>query len=403
MPVLVVGLLVAVALLKPDDATETASTEAPVTDPFAPSTPSTPAPPSPEPIPVRPPDGDVRIATTTAEAERAVLMLNSGDSRSTAFLGRSAGRTYIYTAAHSITSTDFSLLSFRGDELPVHSNPEVVTGEAGHDLIRFPFRDSAQTFLEFASREKIEEKPEVFALGDSGAEDILSTLPGRIQGVGPHKIEVDCEFIPGNSGGPIVTKEAKVVGVVSYATSNSSIWAKNTQHEVRRFAWIPADNLEWVPVELDKLAREPATIEGLWESHLVLIAISHVTPDDDGLSWSDDVTIDGRMLLDQVFAEAEDHPMVKGLFETNGSVLTALSSGESELEGVRSFLRFFRFCADLAEDQFSEADKTLVSSFHRKKLADLRPLYEESVADFRELAGAFDKHHELGRSLSSFK
>jgi S1-C subfamily serine protease len=50
----------------------------------------------------------------------------------------------------------------------------------------------------------------------SFSQDVIRTLPGKILGIGPDKIEVDCEFICGNSGGPIVNSDGRLLALASF-------------------------------------------------------------------------------------------------------------------------------------------------------------------------------------------
>jgi len=89
---------------------------------------------------------------------------------------------------------------------------------------------------------------EVVVFGNSKGGGVATTLRGKMKGIGPDDIEVDAEFVPGNSGSPIIAYPYNaVVGIATYAVNNPQIdWTtRGTRFEkVRRFG-VRLDNAEW--------------------------------------------------------------------------------------------------------------------------------------------------------------
>jgi hypothetical protein len=345
----------------------------------------------------------IQVAESVTDAEKATLMVRAAGSSASAFIAKSADGIFIYTAAHAALSDDMEFLDFRGNKIATDSNPEVVVGDQGHDLVRFRLRQSYPFFLVFASREEIEARPKVFALGNSGGESVLTRLPGNVLGVGPDKVEVDCEFIPGNSGGPIVTEDGKVVGVASYLTSDSSIWTRNTQLEVRRFAWIPSGELDWVSCRVSQLGEEAAAIEELWRSYCVLAALEQVTPQANGIEWAEGTKVLGEIAIEHVFAEADDHPLIKGLHATSKDVMMQTARGESAGQVIRNYNRFFESCVDFSATQLDETEEGIISSFHRHLLDSITSDLSGMIDSFGRQASAFERNPQLGKSLNAYK
>ena len=351
------------------------------------------------------PDGKdgIQVAESVTDAEKATLMVRAAGSSASAFIAKSVDGIFIYTAAHAALSDDMEFLDFRGNKIAAGKSPEVVAGDHGHDLVRFRLLEKYPTYLVFASREEIEARPRVFALGNSGGQDVLTRLSGNVVGVGPDKVEVDCEFIPGNSGGPIVTEDGKVVGVASYLTSDSSIWTRDTQLEVRRFAWIPSGELDWVSCSSSQLGEEAAAIEELWRSYCVLAALKQVTPQANGIEWAEGTKILGEIAIERVFSEADDHALIKGLQETSKYAMTRTERGDSELQILRNYQRFFGSCVDFSSTQLAETEDMIVSSFHRQNLAAIKSNMVEMIDLFESKLEAFARKPQFGRSLDTFR
>lgn len=101
---------------------------------------------------------------------------------------------------------------------------------------------------------------EVVVFGNSGGGGVVTTLRGKMQGIGPDKIEVDATFISGNSGSPIIAYDyGKVVGMATYVQNQGKVdWVtrKTRFEDIRRFG-VRVDNLSWSDFEvLDVSAYE---------------------------------------------------------------------------------------------------------------------------------------------------
>ena len=88
----------------------------------------------------------------------------------------------------------------------------------------------------------------VVVFGNSAGGGVVTTLRGKMQGVGPQKVEVDATFVAGNSGSPIVAYDYDaVIGMATYATQEPQVdWTKRSTRfaEVRRFG-VRIDDVNW--------------------------------------------------------------------------------------------------------------------------------------------------------------
>jgi S1-C subfamily serine protease len=355
---------------------------------------------SPRAAPVR----GAKNASTIEDSEHCVLMARTDQGSGTAFIAAENGRAYVYTNVHVASAVKLEFTDFRGASIPVAQQGEVVgishaaTEESGIDIVRFPLVQPPPVVLNFANRELIEQKPEVWTLGDSGGESILRTLKGRIKGVGPAKIEVDCEFIQGNSGGPIVTANGKVAGIASYMTANQSIWAKGTEQEIRRIGWIPGKNFHWQPTSARTLADERALVSNCMITSDLLIVISMLEIQDSGFHRPDDFPD----VAEQVIVMAANHPLRDGIDETSETILALSEKGSGvKAEYLRTYIRFFKSCAAYQESQLEKAAREIRSSFWKNQFDQGIPYHRKVLEGFQSQIQRFEDSGGASETLSA--
>jgi S1-C subfamily serine protease len=345
-----------------------------------------------------------RNATSIADSERCVLMARNEESSGTAFIAMENGRAYVYTNVHVASARNLKFTDFRGAPIQVNPRGEVVgvsnsstAEELGTDIVRFPLIEPPRLSLVFANRTLIEQKPEVWTLGDSGGESILKTLKGQIKGVGPAKIEVDCEFIKGNSGGPIVTADGHVVGIASYITTNQSILAKGTEQEIRRIGWIPGKKFHWHPTSADNLADERSMVTNCMLTTDLLIVISMLEAGKAGFELPKDWPSEAN----EVIAMAANHPLNAGIEETNRTILSLSKKGNvPQAVSHREYLRFFNSCVHYQKSQLEKTEQEIKSSFWRSQLDFRIQYYLDNLEHFQSQLRRFDESGGINKSLS---
>lgn len=357
-----------------------------------------------KPSPRVEPDSEGMTANSVETSEHCVLMARTDKGCGTAFIVSENGRPYVYTNVHVASANTLNFTDFRGVPVQVESQGEVVSmsdssrGETGIDIVRFPMIEPPKLLLKFASRPEIELKPDVWTLGDSGGESILKTLKGHITGVGPSKIEVDCEFIQGNSGGPIVTKEGQVVGIASYMTSNQSVWTKDTKQEVRRFAWIPGRDFHWTSTTSADLANEQVLVRNCLITNDLMLVISILEARKVGFHYPDNMPD----VAHQVIALAKNHPLWSGIAETNRAVLSlSEEKNPSWAQSHREYARFYQSCVEYQQSQLEKAEKTIRSSFWKNELNLRIEDQRQSLENFRVHLKRYEEGGDEDTSLSS--
>ena len=64
------------------------------------------------------------------------------------------------------------------------------------------------------------------AYGNSQGQGVITCLDGKLQGIGPSKIEISATIVPGNSGGPVISQN-KVIGVSTYLYQSQPVKSKS--------------------------------------------------------------------------------------------------------------------------------------------------------------------------------
>lgn len=137
----------------------------------------------------------------------------------------------------------------------------------GHDIIRYSLpEDTTIPRLRLATNtsEIAAIGDEVFVLGNSEGARVITPLPGKISGLGPELIEVTAEFVPGNSGSPIIhAKTGTVIGIATYLSIRDKQWLSNdnAQPQIRRFGYRLDSIKQWQPLDWPSFVREKASFE----------------------------------------------------------------------------------------------------------------------------------------------
>ena len=193
-------------------------------------------------------------ASPTNPIHAVVAIQNSqGSNIGTGFFAFCSGRTYVYTNQHVISDIrNIRAVDHRGD--PVKLGYLEVSNSL--DVARFRVQDRDA----FRISDDPNPQEEISVIGFSGGMSVATMSKGKVLGIGHTEIEVDSDFIPGNSGGPILNSSNEVLGIATYISlfDNSPEWVtRNTRYaEVRRFTVRPSRVNDWKKVAIDDYARQ---------------------------------------------------------------------------------------------------------------------------------------------------
>ena len=165
---------------------------------------------------------------------------------------------FVVTNQHVIAGNPgvkFTLL----DRSPIRTGQ--IAAAVGHDIMSFALLSDAKAMEIMTDVEKNAAiGDDVAVLGNSNGDRVIKPLLGKLVGIGPDRVEVTAEFVPGNSGSPIIhVKSGKVLGIATYAKIQGvdSITGKpKPQPEVKRFGFRLDSVKEWQPVAWPKYSAE---------------------------------------------------------------------------------------------------------------------------------------------------
>ena len=195
----------------------------------------------------------------------ALVVVKDRGSSGSGFIAKAGAQTWLFTNIHvaaGMAQPQFTRID--GTQL----KPGIAEAAVGHDAMRLALAEPPPESLEILSALDANAKigDDVLVLGNSGGGGVITSLPGTLVGIGPDRIEVSAEFIPGNSGSPIVhVPSGKVIGIATYLTRRYEAFAggdaKAGAVVVRRFGFRLDSVKQWQPLNWAAFQNEAHTIE----------------------------------------------------------------------------------------------------------------------------------------------
>lgn len=157
--------------------------------------------------------------TMAAEYLENVMVVKSESGAGTGFLCTHRGRLFVATNQHVIEGAkSLEIEGPTGEKFkPLH-----FVAARNVDIVLIGVAPGAQLRRPLVFAENVEEVVSkgdtVLVPGNSKGDGVITVTPGKVIGVGPTKVEVDCPVYPGNSGGPIFhLKTREVIGLLTEA------------------------------------------------------------------------------------------------------------------------------------------------------------------------------------------
>jgi hypothetical protein len=203
--------------------------------------------------------------------------------------GREVGSGFLLKDEAGVWMTSNCHVVQKGDEIKfigmvddtrVFALPNQIEVASNRDAIRFLTGETDG--LTLSSVSTFDET--VFAYGNSDGLGVITRSEGKVVGKGRGQIEITCEIIPGNSGGPVVNTRNEVIGIATFGVTvpgvkiaaelSGTVSAAERERliekikdrhgtrytETRRFA-VPVHDAGWQTVGLDLFMEEARRYE----------------------------------------------------------------------------------------------------------------------------------------------
>jgi len=201
------------------------------------------------------------MAAVAGRVQRSMAILETARGKGSGFILDMGGTKYLVTNDHVLRGgAPFRAMLIDGTKLVTWR----VEAENTRDLVRLPLLQADNLpALKLAAREPTIGEP-ICVFGNSDGASVVTGIAGKILGIGPDAVEIDAEFVRGNSGSPIVLADGSVVGVATFVTVNPDPrdWVRRGTRfsAVRRFGerfrnvkWVAMKNNDYF-VRVDYLA-----------------------------------------------------------------------------------------------------------------------------------------------------
>ncbi len=193
-------------------------------------------------------EAEERAAAMVRDYAQSLVFVEDQEGAGSGFVATLNGKPYVFTNQHVVaghpgfrcTLLDRSPLKIGG-----------ASAAVGHDVMLFA-TDSKVKALEIMT--DVEKNAaigdDVAVLGNPEGARVIKPLVGKLVGIGPNLVEVNAEFVPGNSGSPIIhLKSGKVIGIATYAVVRElNALSGRRQPEIRRFGYRLDSVKQWQPV-----------------------------------------------------------------------------------------------------------------------------------------------------------
>lgn len=337
---------------------------------------NTPAGPS---SPSSSPGSAAATAPVTAETQQAasdliksnhnnLVFVTGNDGAGSGFIADIDGARWLITNAHvaaGINNADFKTL----DGTVVHGGAAGVA--LGHDICRIALPSGGKPFEVMKDVDQTAGVgDEVVVLGNAEGSGVINTIIGKIVGIGPNLVEIDAQFVPGNSGSPIVhLKTGKVIGVATYTVTrkyDATTKEKMKDPVIRRFGYRLDSVKTWQPIVWPTFYAQAAAVEKVHELTLAL----------------DDFFRDLYESKNRVTKSRHTHPVIKTRIL---QWMESKGNNHSQFDRENADATFISFLRIACQTDITNVQPSLTYDYFQRRLADEQKVRTEMSKAFTEI------------------
>ncbi|MGV3533783.1 MAG: S1 family peptidase [Chthoniobacteraceae bacterium] len=225
----------------------------------------TPATPTPA-LPLEQPSVTPDMGSMVQKYRASLIFVEGGGGSGSGFICQTKDGDFLFTNQHVVAPMPTFRLT-RLDRTPIPTG--AMAGAVGHDIMRFVI---AKSEAPLTAMENVDTEArigdDIVVLGNTEGARVIQPLPGKLVGIGPDRVEVSAEFLPGNSGSPIIhVKTGNVIGIATYLTTGQFTEFRTDRREtVRRFGYRLDSVKLWQPIHWQSFQNERLAmdkVEGL--------------------------------------------------------------------------------------------------------------------------------------------
>jgi len=239
---------------------------------------------------------------------------------------------------------------------------------------------------------------EVIVLGNSDGLGTVTELRGRVTGIGPTQIEIDAEFVNGNSGSPIIhALSGKVIGVATFAII-PNLTALNTGTEmanIRRFGVRIDTATEWDQPTWSRFVRESQKLRQIESRTFSLFsaALALVDPK----NYSDLDTSYDKMLRSNGLALDSSHEKISyAVKHILHSTFEREGIGMAYRDRTRLLTNYFEIITKSSTSDTSAILSNHFSSYHRPKFERDKQVREQIMDSIKASEKFYFRIHAGG-------
>lgn len=320
------------------------------------------------------------VASTTAPANGSsfdpscLIIIKTDRGSGSGFIASVAGKTYVYTNAHVIcgttegfTSKIESIKTASGRSIPIPYEIELSntydpnSSHGLEDVARFAvaLKEGETSYALVDTNFPVTVNQRVTAYGNSLGGGAVTSLEGAVLGLGSDRIEVSCQIVPGNSGGPIIlTDTMRVLGISTYLDSGKrDIWTRGTVFEnVRRFAVRPDKVTQWRKMQYTSLMSSLAELKSFHRDTLTLAAACYLDPKPNRGGFDIPSRPRGDYIIRQVIVDGSKYTLGAAISNGIARVNQRLGAAKGTMamtQAVPVFAEFFNSVAQTSSSQIS--------------------------------------------------
>jgi hypothetical protein len=303
------------------------------------------------------------------DSRGSLVFVEGGGGAGSGFVCRMKEGVFLLTNQHVMAGMNAARFT-RLDSTPITAGGG--TAAVGHDLIRFALQAETNPLTAMYDIEKeVRIGDDIVVLGNSEGARVIQPLEGKLIGIGPDRIEVTAQFVPGNSGSPIVhVASGKVIGIATYLIQRRfTELTDGTEAKVRRFGFRLDSAKQWQPLNWQVFQQDKATMDRVESGTQDLM---RVIKDLKGDQWPNP-------------ADYTTSTLARAVRDLNS---LAGRQGISKADRTRAFTGFFASVRSATQGDVAQARQTLRYDYFQRALNDEMQVREEMFRLFDRIVKA---------------